>query len=145
MLNTLNNTVARVQPNGSPCANNHCSTRYEQSFRHNKHTHTNQKADTIQHSRHNHEVHQGTQSLDNTEITHPYNGSLKLVFLKVASSHPYYLSFTLHIYHHPEHQFRSCLTQMTSPTHLQARVQPRNTYNHAYIQFLPEQNITISH
>ena len=36
----------RVQPNGSPCANNHCSTRYEQSFRHNKHTHTNQKAAT---------------------------------------------------------------------------------------------------
>ena len=44
----------RVQPNGSPCANNHCSTRYEQSFRHNKHTHTNQKAATDKHSRHNH-------------------------------------------------------------------------------------------
>ena len=42
-----------VQPNGSPCANNHCSTRYEQSFRHNKHTHTYQKAATDQHSRHN--------------------------------------------------------------------------------------------
>ena len=49
--------------------NNHCSTRYEQSFRHNKHTHTNQKADTDKHSRHNHSVHrklhQGTQSLHN--------------------------------------------------------------------------------
>ena len=44
----------RVQPNGSPCANNHCSTRYEKSFRHNKHTHTNQKAATDKHSRHNH-------------------------------------------------------------------------------------------
>ena len=44
----------RVQPNGSPFANNHCSTRYEQSFRHNKHTHTNQKAATDKHSRHNH-------------------------------------------------------------------------------------------
>ena len=33
---------------------NHCSTRYEQSFRHNKHTHTNQKAATDKHSRHNH-------------------------------------------------------------------------------------------
>ena len=43
-----------VQPNGSPCANNHCSTRYEQSCRHNKHTHTYQKAATDQHSRHNH-------------------------------------------------------------------------------------------
>ena len=42
-----------VQPNGSPCANNHCSTRYEQSFRHNKHTHTYQKVATDQASRHN--------------------------------------------------------------------------------------------
>ena len=54
-LHTLNNTVAKgVQLNGSPCANNHCSTRYEQSFRHNKHTHTNQKSATDNHSRHNH-------------------------------------------------------------------------------------------
>ena len=44
-LHTLNITVG-VQPNGSPCANNHCSTRYGQSLRHNKHTHTNQKAAT---------------------------------------------------------------------------------------------------
>ena len=43
-----------VQPNDSPCANNHCSTRYEQSFRHNKHTHTNKKTATDQHSMHNH-------------------------------------------------------------------------------------------
>ena len=43
-----------VQPNGSPCANTYCSTRYEQSFRHNKHTHNYQKAATDQHSRHNH-------------------------------------------------------------------------------------------
>ena len=54
-LHTLNNTVAKgFNQNGSPCANNHCSTRYEQSFRHNKHTHTNQKAATDKHSRHNH-------------------------------------------------------------------------------------------
>ena len=31
-----------VQANWSPCANKHCITQYEQSFRHNKHTHTNQ-------------------------------------------------------------------------------------------------------
>ena len=43
-LHTKQHRSKRVQPNGSPCANNHCSTRYEQSFRHNKHTHTNQKA-----------------------------------------------------------------------------------------------------
>ena len=54
------------EPYGSPCADNHCSTRYEQSFRHNKHTHTNQKAATDKHSRHNHKVyrklHQGILS-----------------------------------------------------------------------------------
>ena len=43
-----------VQLNGSPCANNHCSTRYEQIFPHNEHTHTYQKAATDQHYRHNH-------------------------------------------------------------------------------------------
>ena len=50
-------------------------------------------------------------------------------------------------YHHQEHQFRSWSTHMTSPSHLhtQARVQPRNTYNHTYIKFLPGQNKTISH
>ena len=37
-----------VHPIGSPCTNNHCSTRYKQSFRH-----TNQKAATDQDSRHN--------------------------------------------------------------------------------------------
>ena len=67
----LNNTVKKVQPIGSPCANNNCSTRYEQSFRHNKHTHTNQKAATVQHSMHNHEVrrklHQGMQGLYNIQ------------------------------------------------------------------------------
>ena len=40
----------RVQPNGSTCANNHCSTRYEQSFRHGEHAHTNQNAATDKHS-----------------------------------------------------------------------------------------------
>ena len=46
-LHTLNNRSKGVQPNGSPCVNNHCSTRYEQSSRHNKHTHTNQKVTTL--------------------------------------------------------------------------------------------------
>ena len=43
-----------VQPNGSTCTNNHRSPRYEQSFRHNKHTHTYQKAATDHDSRYNH-------------------------------------------------------------------------------------------
>ena len=38
-----------VQPNGSTCANYHCSTRYEQSFRHCQHTYPNRKATTDQH------------------------------------------------------------------------------------------------
>ena len=53
-LHTRNNTVVKGLNQMAPCANNHCSTRYEQSFRHNKHTHTNQKAATYKHSRHNH-------------------------------------------------------------------------------------------
>ena len=42
-----------VQPNGYPCANNQCNTRYEQSFQHNKYTHTYQKAATDQDTSHN--------------------------------------------------------------------------------------------
>ena len=55
--------------------------------------------------------------------------------------------YTLLTYHHQDHQFRSWPTQMTSPSHLhtQARVQPRNTYNHTYIKFLPGQHKKISH
>ena len=53
----------------------------------------------------------------------------------------------LQTYHNPEHRFRSWPIQMTSPSHphTQARVQPRNAYNHTYIKFLPKQNKTISH
>ena len=60
---------------------------------------------------------------------------------------PSLFTFTLQTYHHQEHQFRSCPTQMTSQSHLhtQARVQSRNTYNHTYIKFLTGQNKTISH
>ena len=60
----------------------------------------------------------------------------------MASIHPHYLTFTLQTCHHPVHQFRSWPTQTTSPSHphTQARVQPRNTYNHTYIKFLPGQN-----
>ena len=59
----------------------HCVlTRYKQSFSHNKHTHTNQKAATDQYSRHNHEVHrklhQGTQSLHNIEKPHIHTTSI---------------------------------------------------------------------
>ena len=56
--------------------------------------------------------------------------------------HPHYLTFTPQTYHHPVHRFRSWPTQTTSQSHshTQVRVQPRNTYNHTYIKFLPGQN-----
>ena len=52
-LHTVNNTVAKGFDQIAPRAKTHCSTRYEQGFRHNNHTHTYQKAATDQHSRHN--------------------------------------------------------------------------------------------
>ena len=67
--NRLNNTVAKGfnQMARSPCANYHCSTRYEQSFRHCQHTYLNWKAATDQHPWYDFkvrcELHQGTQSL----------------------------------------------------------------------------------
>ena len=47
--------------------------------------------------------------------------------------------FNIHTYHHPVHRFRSWPMQTTSQSHphTQVRVQPRNTYNHTYIQFFP--------
>ena len=62
-------------------------------------------------------------------------------------------SFTSTIQHlHCRHtttqqHFRSYPAQMTSPSdlHTQARVQPRNTYNHTYINFLPRQTKTSPH
>ena len=81
------------------------------------------------------------------ETTHPDNVNLKLAFHKVASFHPHYLTYTLKTYQHPVHRFRSWPTQMTSPSHphTQARVQPRNIYNHTYIKNFPGQNKTISY
>ena len=106
-----------------PCANNHCGTRYEKIFRH-KRTHTNRKAATNQHSRHNHKVHrklhQGTHIL-HTKTTRPYNVISKLVFPK--EPHLLYLTFTLQTYHHPEHWFRSWPTHMASPSHLHTQAQ----------------------
>ena len=88
-----------VQPNCSPCTNNHCSTRYVQTF------------DTIN-------IHtlirkllqikipgtsiklivnyiKGTSKpTQHIETTHPYNVNFKLAFPKVASYHPHYLTFT---------------------------------------------------
>ena len=71
------------------------------------------------------------------ETIHPDNVNLKLAFHKAASFHPHYLTFTPQTCHHPVHRFRSWPSQMTSPSHphTQARVQPRNIYNHTYRKF----------
>ena len=54
-LHTLNNTVEKGYNQMAPPARTiTVAFRYEQSFRHNKHTHTNKKAATDKHSRHNH-------------------------------------------------------------------------------------------
>ena len=52
-----------------------------------------------------------------------------------APFHQHCSTFTLHTYYHSEHRFRPWSAHMTSPSHphTQARVQPRNTYNHIYI------------
>ena len=112
--------------------NKQCSTRYKQSFRHNKHTHTNQQAATDQDSRQNHYVnrklHQGTQSLHNIEIT--------LLITSIQNWHSTRAPVQVMAY-------ADDIT-ITS-THTQARVLPRNTYNHTYVKFLPGQNKKISH
>ena len=72
--------------------------------------------------------------------TDPDNVNFKLAFHKVASFYPHDLTFTPQTYHHPVHRFRSWPMQMTSPSHPQARVQPRNIYNHTYRKCLPGQN-----
>ena len=87
----------------------------------------------------------GRKVYKHIETTHPDNVNLKLAFHKAASFHPHYLTFTPLTYHHSVHRFRSWPTKMTSPSHTQARVQPRNTYNHTYTKFLPGQNQTISY
>ena len=67
----------------------------------------------------------------------PNNVNLKLVFHKVVSFHPHYLIFRPQTYHHPVQRLRSWPTTSQSHLHTQVRVQPRNTYNHTYIRFLP--------
>ena len=57
-LHTVNYTIAKeFNQIAPPARTTATSTRYEQSFRHNKHTHTYQKAATDQHSRNNNYVH----------------------------------------------------------------------------------------
>ena len=50
--------------------------------------------------------------------THPYKVNLKLALLKVACSHPHYLTFTPQTYPPPEHRFRACLGSSDSSLHV---------------------------
>ena len=74
----------------------------------------------------------GRNATQHIEITLPHNVNSKLAFHRVASFYQHYSTYTLQIYHHQVHQFRSWHKQTTSTSHLhtQARVQPRNTYSH---------------
>ena len=81
-LHTLNNIVAKGFTKMTPRSEkNNCSTRYEQFFRHNKHTHTSQKAAIDPHSRHNHKVNhklpQEMQSLHNIHKPHIHTTSIQ--------------------------------------------------------------------
>ena len=129
--------------------NNHCSTRYEQSFRHNNHTDTNQNAVTDQDFWYNHELITNCIKGCKAYTTYRKHTSiqLKLAFLKVVSFHSHYLTYTLQTYHHPKHRFMSCLMQMKLPSHIhtQERVQQKHAYNNTYIKFLPGQNFTNLH
>ena len=104
-LHILNNTVAkRVQQNGSPCAKNQCSTRYEQSFRHNKHTHTNQKAATDKHPATIIKFIPNYIKGRKAYTTYINHTSKQCQF---KSFHPHYLTFTPQTYHHPVNRFMS--------------------------------------
>ena len=74
----------------------------------------------------------------------PHNVNWKQAFHKVASFHQHYFNIYTADIPLPRAPVQ---VQMTSPSHLhtQARVQPRNTYNHTYIKLLHGQNKTISH
>ena len=66
----------------------------------------------------------------------------------MASFHQHYSTFTLQTYHHPEHQFRSWHTQITSPSHLhtQARVQQEilQPYLHKVFDSTKQNNLTLN-
>ena len=117
-----------IQPNGSLCANNYCSTRYEHSFRHNKHTY--QQAYTDQYLRHNRQVHRklhhGNHSIHNIYKLHILTSSFKTGVPQGGVLSPTLLNIYTADIPSPSAWVQVWRTQMTSPSHLhtQARVQP---------------------
>ena len=75
------------------------------------------------------------------ETTHSDNVNLKLAFHKVAFFHPHYLIFTPPDLPVQVMAYADDIT-ITSTHNPHTRMQPRNTYNHTYIKFLPGQNKT---
>ena len=132
-----------VQPYAPPpCANNHCSTQYEQSFRHNhtlisKLLQTNIPGTIIKFIANYIKGRKAYTTYRN--YTSRYR-QFKLAFHKAASFHPHYLTFTYQTCHHPVHRFRSWPTQLTSPSHTHAEVKQINISIHTYRKFLSGQN-----
>ena len=72
VLHTPNNTVARGFNEMATSARTiTVALDMRKNFRHNKHTHTNQKDNTDHHSKHNHEAHR-TTFRDTTYINHTF-------------------------------------------------------------------------
>ena len=137
-LDTLNNTVTkRVQPNGPLCANNHCSTRYEQSFDTiNIHTLIRKLLQTNNHKVYR-KLHQGTQSYT-TYRNHTSIRQFKTSVPKGGVLSP--TLFSIYTVDLPPArtpiQAMACADDNTiTSTHTQARVKQRNTYSHTYIKF----------
>ena len=136
-LHTLNNTVAKGFNEMAPTARTITVALDKSKYFDTMNTHTKQKAATDQHSRHNHDVYRnhikGRKAYTKYRKHTAIQCQLKTGVLKVTSSHPHYLTFRLQTYHHPEHRFRACRTQIKSHPQTQARVQPIYTYNHTCI------------
>ena len=148
---TFNNKIATTSKHCKlfqQTIHKHCQTRNIQDKRYiNRATHkiqgynitltTTQVQEAIKQSQNN-----NSQGPDKLNIRHlKHIGPLRLAFLTSMLKTAPYTNIIPHIWK------LANIVPMTSPSHLhtQARVQPRNTYIHTYIKFLPGQNKTISH
>ena len=116
-LHTVNNTAGKGLNQMAPHAQNHCSTRYEQSFRQKTYTHLPESCYRPRYQAQSLSSSQTTSSdakpTQHIEITHPHNVNSILAFHKVAYFHQHYSTFTLQPYQHSEHRFRSWPMQIT--------------------------------
>ena len=140
-LYRLNKTVATGFKQMAP-------QRYEQSFRHDKHKHTNQK---LLHTNIPGTIIQFIANYIKVRKAYAtYKSHTSIRHFKIGVSHSGVLSpKLLNIYtadippHRAPVQVRHVICR--SHHHHMTRVQTRNTYNHTYIEFLLKQNIPMSH